>query len=47
MALSFFTYNVTRPYPFKWFTPLVIIGGCLAFTLFTVLNLITSGYYMR
>ncbi|RDW72819.1 hypothetical protein BP6252_06726 [Coleophoma cylindrospora] len=44
--MSFFAYQITRPYPFKYFTPLAITGGVVFFVLFTVLNLITSGYYL-
>ncbi|OBT65435.1 hypothetical protein VE03_06068 [Pseudogymnoascus sp. 23342-1-I1] len=46
MAPSLFTYNITRPYPFRWFTPLVVISSILALLLFTTLNLVTAGYVL-
>ena len=47
MYSSMFTYNITRPYPFKWFTPLVFIGGSIAIVLFSILNLVSNGYYLQ
>jgi hypothetical protein len=47
MAPSIFEYNITRPYALRWFTPLVVIGGIILFALFTLLNLVTSGYSME
>ena len=41
---SIFHYNVTRPYPFRWFTPLVAAGGIILFGLFSTLNLAQNGY---
>ncbi|TGJ78385.1 hypothetical protein E0Z10_g10382 [Xylaria hypoxylon] len=41
---SFFSYNITRPYPFKWFTPVVIVGGIIAIVLVSFLNVATTGY---
>ncbi|KAL8717997.1 MAG: hypothetical protein Q9225_004819 [Loekoesia sp. 1 TL-2023] len=29
MARSFFSYNLSRPYPYKWFTWAVVLGGNL------------------
>jgi hypothetical protein len=46
MHASIFSYNVTRPYPFKWFTPLVVIGGIVIAVLVTFLSISTSGYEM-
>ncbi|PSN58768.1 hypothetical protein BS50DRAFT_368049 [Corynespora cassiicola Philippines] len=43
---SVFSYNITRPYPFQWFTPVVVILGILAAVLFSFMNLATSGYDM-
>lgn len=40
---SFFSYNITRPYPFRWFTPLVI-GGGIVVTVVSFLNVAASGY---
>ena len=44
MHSSFFEYNISRPYPFKWFTPAVVIGGAVAVVLLSILNLGSSGY---
>ncbi|EUC49782.1 hypothetical protein COCMIDRAFT_22560 [Bipolaris oryzae ATCC 44560] len=41
---SVFSYTLTKPYPFLWFTPVAIVGGILASVLFSFLNLATSGY---
>ncbi|KAI6083058.1 hypothetical protein F4821DRAFT_197465 [Hypoxylon rubiginosum] len=41
---SFFHYNITRAYPFKWFTPLVIIGGIILTALVSFLNVAATGY---
>lgn len=39
-----FSYTVTRPYPFPWVTPIVIIGGTLATVLFSFLNVAATGF---
>lgn len=41
---SFFSYNVKRPYPFRWFTPVVIGGGIVVTILVSFLNVAASGY---
>ncbi|KAG6368963.1 hypothetical protein INS49_003182 [Diaporthe citri] len=41
---SFFSYNTTRPYPFRWFTPVVIGGGIVVTALVSFLNVAASGY---
>jgi hypothetical protein len=41
---SVFTYNIGRPYPFKWFTPVVIAGFVIATVLFSFLNFVSNGY---
>lgn len=43
---SLFSYNVTQPYPFKWFTPVVVIGFVCATALFSFLNFVANGYYL-
>ncbi|TKA27959.1 hypothetical protein B0A50_04025 [Salinomyces thailandicus] len=41
---SLFSYPVTRPYPYTWFTP-VAIGALVFFTiLFSLLNFVSTGY---
>jgi hypothetical protein len=44
MHKSIFSYNITRPYPFKWFTPVTAIGGLIAVVLVSFINFTTSGY---
>lgn len=44
MHQSFYAYNLTRPYPYRWFTPVLVVGGCLFTTLFSLLNVATNGY---
>jgi len=47
MHASRFSYNITRPYPFRWFTPLVICGGIILAVLFSLVNFAANGYYMK
>ncbi|CZR66441.1 uncharacterized protein PAC_16342 [Phialocephala subalpina] len=44
MYQSLFSYNITRPYPFRWLTPVVIIGGIVATILVSFLNVAATGY---
>ena len=44
MHKSIFSYNLSRPYPYPWFTWIVFIIGILATTLFSVINLAADGY---
>ncbi|MCJ1468157.1 hypothetical protein MMC07_006785 [Pseudocyphellaria aurata] len=39
-----FGYPVTRPYPYKWFPWVVLIGGILSLVLFSAINLAANGY---
>ena len=41
---SVFTYAISRPYPFHWFTPVVVLGGLLALALFSLINFVSTGY---
>ncbi|EMD00175.1 hypothetical protein BAUCODRAFT_367508 [Baudoinia panamericana UAMH 10762] len=41
---SSFSYSITRPYPYRWFTPVVVVGFIVFTILFSFLNLVTSGY---
>lgn len=43
---SLFTYNITRPYPFKWFTPVTIVSGLLLSGLLSWLNYASNGFDM-
>ncbi|KAI0838456.1 hypothetical protein F5Y06DRAFT_303776 [Hypoxylon sp. FL0890] len=41
---SIFSYNITRAYPLKWFTPVVVVGGIIATALVSFLNVAATGY---
>lgn len=41
---SQFRYTIERPYPFRWFTPLVTVCGIAATALFTFVNIAADGY---
>jgi hypothetical protein len=41
---SFFDYNLTRPYPFRWFTPVAICLCTTAVIIFSFINVASSGY---
>lgn len=47
MHSSWFTYPISRPYPYRWFTPLTLIGGVVLAVLFTLINLGSSGFYLK
>jgi hypothetical protein len=47
MHESIFSYGLSRPYPFRWFTPTVIIGAILATALFSFLNVAATGYELK
>ena len=44
MHESFISYQITRPYPFRWVTPVVVAGAAVAMVLFSLLNFASSGY---
>ena len=46
MHSSIFSYNLSRPYPFKWFTPVVIAGFVVAIVLVSLINVATTGYQL-
>lgn len=41
---SFFSYNITRPYPYRWFTPVAVVGAVISIALFSLLNFVANGY---
>ncbi|MCJ1330650.1 hypothetical protein MMC10_007335 [Thelotrema lepadinum] len=41
---SLFSYNVQRSYPFRWFTPVVVVGTLIALILVSFINVATTGY---
>ncbi|KAG5820372.1 hypothetical protein H9Q71_000588 [Fusarium xylarioides] len=44
MHSSYFSYNLSRPYPYVWFTPVVVAGGLIATALIAFLSVATQGY---
>ncbi|KAK2691312.1 hypothetical protein QWA68_009957 [Fusarium oxysporum] len=47
MHSSWFSYPITRPFPFRWFTPVAIVGGLILMVLFTIINLASSAFYLK
>lgn len=47
MHTSWFSYSITKPYPFRWFTPVTIVVGVILTVIFTLVNLASSGFYMK
>lgn len=43
---SMFTYNLTRPYPFKWFTPVIFVSAIILTALLSWLNYASNGFDM-
>ncbi|KAI4953443.1 hypothetical protein J4E91_002290 [Alternaria rosae] len=39
-----FAYPVVRPYPYRWYTPVVVVGGLCLTALFTYINVAISGF---
>ncbi|TKA74858.1 hypothetical protein B0A55_05342, partial [Friedmanniomyces simplex] len=46
MHASAFSYSLTRPYPFRWLTPVVILGFVLFLALFSAINYMSTGYQL-
>ncbi|KAF4963059.1 hypothetical protein FSARC_8890 [Fusarium sarcochroum] len=44
MYQSFHSYHLTRPYPYRWFSPLALMGGIIATVGFSLLNVASQGY---
>ncbi|KAF2483045.1 hypothetical protein BDY17DRAFT_310121 [Neohortaea acidophila] len=44
MHSSFFNYSIIRPYPYKWFTPVAIVGLLVLAVLLSVLNFVQNSY---
>ncbi|KAM0713344.1 hypothetical protein Q7P35_000796 [Cladosporium inversicolor] len=42
-----FEHNLTRPYPFKWYTPAVLAVFTIATIVFSVLNYASNGYTLQ
>ncbi|KAF4963015.1 hypothetical protein FSARC_8925 [Fusarium sarcochroum] len=47
MYSSWFSYSVSRPYPFRWFAPVAIIRAIILTVLFTLVNLASSAFYLK
>ncbi|KAF4833896.1 hypothetical protein CGCTS75_v003527 [Colletotrichum tropicale] len=47
MHSSWFEYPITRPYPFRWFTPAAILGGLILAVVFTLVNFSSNGFYLK
>ncbi|KAI4848699.1 hypothetical protein E4T44_03787 [Aureobasidium sp. EXF-8845] len=44
--MSSFSYSITRPYPFRWFTPTAVAGGIILAALFSAINFFSNAYNM-
>ncbi|KAF7551422.1 hypothetical protein G7Z17_g5033 [Cylindrodendrum hubeiense] len=47
MYASWFAYSITKPYPFRWFTPVTIVGCIFLIVIFSLINLGSSGFYLK
>ncbi len=47
MHASYFSYHISRPYPFRWFTPVALSCGVVLAVLFSMVNLAGNGYHLR
>ncbi|KAK2052770.1 hypothetical protein LY76DRAFT_526004 [Colletotrichum caudatum] len=47
MHRSWFSYPITKPYPFRWFTPVAVIGGLVLAVLVTLANLSANAFYLK
>ena len=46
MHASIFHYNLSRPYPFRWFTPVAIVGGLVLVALLSLMNFVQNSYVL-
>ncbi|CAG9989517.1 unnamed protein product [Clonostachys byssicola] len=44
MYKSLYSYSLTRHYPYRWFTPVLVVGGVIAIAGFSILNVAAQGY---
>ena len=44
MYASIFSYGVTRSYPFRWFTPVAVVGVAVLLALLSVMNFVQNSY---
>lgn len=47
MHYSYFEYPISRPYPFKWFTPVAITGCVILTVVFSLVNLTSNGFDLK
>lgn len=47
MHESFFSYTLTKPYPYRWFTWVVAVGGVAVIIFFSFLNMAANGYTLE
>ncbi|EYB28029.1 hypothetical protein FG05_35255 [Fusarium graminearum] len=41
---SFYSYHLTRHYPYRWFSLIALVGGIIATVTFSLLNVASQGY---
>ena len=46
MHSSYFNYSLTRPYPFRWFTPVASTGAILLIVLLSIMNFVQNSYVL-
>ena len=44
---SYFQYPITKPWPFKWFTPVAVVGGIVATVLLSLINYVSTGFELQ
>lgn len=47
MYRSWFSYPISKPYPFRWFTPVALVGGIVLTVLLSLINLSANGYLLK
>ena len=47
MHRSYISYTLSRPYPYRWLTPVAIIVGLAFIAFFSVINFASSGYILE
>ncbi|KAF6803188.1 hypothetical protein CSOJ01_11053 [Colletotrichum sojae] len=47
MHQSWFSYSISKPYPFRWFTPVALVGGLVLAVVVSLFNLSANGYYLK
>jgi hypothetical protein len=47
MHSSFFSYNLQRDYPYRWFTPVAVAGGIIFTIFFSIVSFAANGYQLK